>query len=181
MLGPVKSAPPMLESSSLLFAAWALPEAGPAGWTRAVHDAASHAFLGTVRVGEPARKAWFSWLRPYRLEVLETADAALLLTLVRSRSLMRLWDLYDAEEWRVGSLYPPVLLDADGVRRGFTQILAPDRGEVRSPAGHLLAGFEITAGQAARLTFAPDLEANPFLRMLLVANVLTLQLPPLYS
>ena len=49
---------------------------------------------------------------------------------------------------------------------------------ILGPAGDRLARFEVCTAQMLHLTFAPDLEPNPFLRMLLLGNVLTLHPPP---
>src|SRR5438270_807462 len=107
----------MLESASLLIQPWQ-PGDGGSGWTRTVCDESTSARLGMIRCAAPARPAWLSWLRGQRLEVLETDDAALLMTLVQRWGLTRRWDVYDAEDRRVGTLYPPVLFDSDGGRRG---------------------------------------------------------------
>lgn len=167
----------MLESSSLLLSSWT-PDVASGLWQRVVADGTNGAALGQVRYREPVRRSWFAWLRAYRLEVLETEDAALLCTVVRSWGLLRLWDVYDAEERRVGSLYPPSLLDGEGFRCGRTRLADSRCGDVLSPSGGRLAEFVIDAAGALRLRFAPEPRPDPFLRMLLLADALTLQLPP---
>jgi hypothetical protein len=162
----------MLENSSLLLLPWTRAHEQ---WCRGVHDAADATPLGLVR-WFGSKRSWLSWFPAYRLEFLETEDEALLMSLVRSWGFLRLWDLYDAEENRVGSIYPPVLLDAAGQRRGYLRLDNADRGEILDVGGKRLADFEGT--QKLRISFAAGLEANPFLRMLLLAAVLTAQPVP---
>src|SRR4051794_16398633 len=85
----------MLERAVLLLLPWLLDATNPAQqvWLRQVLDGATAEPLGLVRWA-CKRRAWLAWFRPYRLEVLETEDAALLLTLVRSWSWLKLWDVY---------------------------------------------------------------------------------------
>lgn len=166
----------MLESSCLLFSPWT-PDADGL-WRRVVADGETAGALGQVRYREPARRSWFAWLRACRLEVLETEDAALLCSSVRSWGLLQLWDVYDAEDRRVGSIYPPSLLDGEGLRCGYTRLDDEQSGAVISPTGSLLAEFAVAAEGVLRLRFAPDLRPDPFLRMLLLADALSLQLPP---
>jgi hypothetical protein len=168
----------MLESASLLLLPWTFDRAEQVSWVRSIRDGATEAPLGVVRCAAK-RRSWLAWFQSYRLDVLETEDEALLLTLVRSWGLLRLWDLYDAEENRIGSIYPPVLLDRDGVRRGYIQVASSHQAEVIGVDAARLADMDIDATQGLRLRFAPELEANPFLRMLLLGSALTLQPPPL--
>ena len=170
----------MLERTSLLLSAWTpAPRDAPGGWSRTVHDAAAGSYLGRVRPASPQGWSWITWFRPLRLEALETDDDALLCTLIRSWGLVRSWELFDAEERRVGSLYPPMLLDSEGYRRGYTQFETPTLGHFIAPSGPRLARFEITEAHTLRLDFAADLEPNPFLRMLLFSAAATLQPTPL--
>src|SRR5437899_536914 len=108
----------MLESSNLLVLPWQhAPSRG--GWIRPIADGDTAAALGFVCARGPAKRSWLSWLRGQRLEVLEGDDAALLMTLARSWGFSRCWDVHDAEERAVGSVYPLLLVDSESGRRGF--------------------------------------------------------------
>jgi hypothetical protein len=167
----------MLESASLVLLPWALEQgtAGPGAWSR--HVLADGVPGGLIRCTE-RRRGWLGWFPSYRLEVLETEDEALLLTLVRSRSLFRLWDLYDAEENRIGSIYPPVLLDSEGQRRGYLQVENGHQGQLLGLSGRPLAEFKLDATKALHLHFTAEADFNPYMRMLLLGGALTLQPPP---
>lgn len=168
----------MLESASLLLMPWTFERAEFISWSRPIREAGSGARLGVIRCSS-RRRSWLAWFQSYRLEVLETEDEALLMTLVRSWGILRLWDLYDAEESRVGSIYPPVLLDREGQRQGYIQIRTQHQGDIIGLAAERLADFEIDRTQGLHLRFAEGLDANPYLRMLILGSVLTLQPPPL--
>ncbi len=168
----------MLEASSLLIHPWQPDGADVRGWSRSIADGATWAILGRVRWLGPPERSWFDWLRGQRLEVVETEDAALLMTVVRPWGLGRLWDLYDAEERRVGTIAYPVLLDGEGGRRAYVDRQAPTVGRILGPASQPLAEFTRRPDEVTQLRFAADLEANPFLRMLLVGCVLTQESAP---
>jgi hypothetical protein len=173
----------MLEASSLLIHPWQRTGEGPGderpgGWSRTVQDGATSAALGAVRWQGPPRRGWLDWLRGQRLEVLETEDAALLMTLVRPWGLSRQWDVYDAEERRVGTVHPPALLDSDGGRRGYLDRHSETRGKIVETGSRPLADYERRSDEVTLLQFAPDLEANPFLRMLVLACVVVQEPAP---
>jgi hypothetical protein len=168
----------MLEASSLLIHPWHIGNGPTAGWARLVLDGTTSAAVGRIRWTGPPDDAWFAWLRGHKLEVLETEDAALLMTLVRPWGLSRQWDVQDAEERRVGTLYPPVLLDSEGGRRACVESVDPTHGKVLNPSACVLAEYERMPNQSTLLRFAADLEANPFLRMLIVGGVIVQEQPP---
>lgn len=166
----------MLETASLLIHPWEMTHAN--GWCRRIADATTSSPLGQVRwLGRP-QPSWFDWLRTQRMEVLETDDAALLMTLVRSWGVSRFWDLFDAEERRVGSIALPVLLDSEGGRRAYLDRADRDHGRLVNPRSRVLAEYARQTDAAMLIRFAPDLEANPFLRMLLLGCVLIDEVPP---
>src|SRR5690242_11430614 len=108
----------MLEHSCLHVAPWTPTRADAfQSWIRPI-SASPSTPLGFVRLEGAFRTAWFSWLRSVHLDVYETEDASHLMRLIRSWGVLQLWDVYDAEERRVGSIYPPSLVDAEGERRG---------------------------------------------------------------
>src|SRR4051794_30360819 len=109
---------PMLEHARLHIAGWT---AAAKGWTRAVSDEAGSP-LGFIRFTGRTKASWFSWLRGTRLEVYETDDASHLMTLVRSWGMTRIWDVYDADDQHIGSVYLSSLVDATGERRGYIDV-----------------------------------------------------------
>jgi hypothetical protein len=171
----------MLEASSLLIHPWHVSNGAPHCWSRPVLNGATSAALGTIRWVGPPEGAWFAWLRGHRLEVLETEDAALLMTLVRPWGLSRLWDVCDAEERHVGTVYPPVLMDSEGGRRAYVDATDPTHGKVLDPTARVLAEYERMPERVTLLRFAADLEANPFLRMLIVGGVIVQEQPPVFQ
>lgn len=159
----------MLEHSCLQVACWtSVTTAGSAPvWTRSISDAAGNP-LGFVRFQGRAKASWFSWLRGARLEVYETDDVSHLMTVVRSWGMTRTWKVLDADERRVGFVYPTSLVDATGARRGSLD----RRDRILDPAGQVLASFRKSTPLILEVTFAADQAANPFLRMLLLAGIL---------
>jgi hypothetical protein len=168
----------MLEAPSLLIHPWHNSNGVQHGWSRLVLNGATSASLGSIRWIGPPRDAWFASLRGHRLEVLETDDAALLMMLVRPWGMTRMWHVWDAEERRVGMVYPPVLMDGEGSRRGYVDAVDHTCGMVLDPSARVLAEFERTTDWITMLRFAADLEPNPFLRMLIVAGVIVQEQPP---
>jgi len=168
----------MLEYSVLQVGLWTeRPAAGSAPtWVRHIAGAAGQP-LGFVRFDGAVRSPFFSWLRSVRLEVYETDDASHLMSLVRAWGVLRIWDVYDAEERRVGSIYPPNLVDSEGQRRGFLEHHGPDRGKALDPANHVLATFQRRL-DSLDLAFMPEPAPNPFLRMLILGAVLCLDPAP---
>jgi hypothetical protein len=100
------------------------------------------------------------------------------MTLIRPWGLSRLWDIWDAEERRVGCVYPPILLDGDGGRRGYINVEDGMHGKILNPAARVLAEFERRSDEVTVLRFAADLEQNPFLRMLLLGGVIVQEAQP---
>jgi hypothetical protein len=167
----------MLESSSLLIFPWKNDPAR-GGWIRPIAEGETGAALGLVSLDAPASRSWFNWLLPRHLEVLEGDDNALLMTLIRRWGLSRSWELHDAEEQRVGTVYSRVLVESEGGRRGFLDRTDPHHGRIVGPESQTLAEYEAKPGPAVLLRFAADLEANPFLRMLILAGVLVQERMP---
>jgi hypothetical protein len=161
----------MLEALSLLIYPWQVDAGGGAVPVRVVAEGSTRARLGEVRWLGRKERSWFEWLRGQRLEVVETDDDALLMTLVRPWGLAPRWDVYDAEERRVGMIAYPALFDSERGRRG-TFMRQEGQARIVGPADDLLAECGPAADRATFLRFAPRLERNPFLRMLLLGGVL---------
>ncbi len=163
----------MLEHPCLRLAPWTRADAA---WIRAVTDAAGGA-VGFARFVGKSKSSWFSWLRGMRLDVYETDDASHLMTLIRPWGMFRIWDVYDADEQRIGSIYPPSIVDSNGERRGYLDLRGRENGQLISPYANgdgvaPLATFQSRLPHFLEVTFAHDPAANPFLRMLLLAAVL---------
>ena len=159
----------MLEHATLHLGCWT---SATEGWTRTVTDAAGNP-LGFVRFVGSTKASWFSWLRGARLEVYETDDASHLMTLVRSWGMTKNWDVFDADERRVGNIGPPSLVDANGERRGSLDV-----ERILDPSRQTLATFRKLTPLILEVTFAADQAANPFLRMLLLAGILVQDASP---
>lgn len=140
-------------------------------WTRRVTDAAANP-LGFVRFEAKPESWWFSWMRGVRLELYETADASHLMTMIRSWGMSRVWEIYDAEERYVGSIYPPSLVDSEGGRRGYLDVASRDQARILDADGSVLATWQRTSSGLLEATFASDPSGNPFLRMLVLAGVI---------
>ena len=163
---------PMLEHSSLLVHDW-FCEAPTC--TRSITDMAGQP-LGYVRLEAVEDATWFSWLRKVRLDVYETEDASHLMSLTRSWVALRAWDVYDAEDRHVGSIHPKTLMTAERVRVGLLDLESGDQGRINDPSGQTLAEYRKKSGDALEVTLTgpPD----PFLRMLILGSILTLDPAP---
>jgi hypothetical protein len=160
----------MLEQAELVLRPWAPARRGdPAAPARPVCAGRSGAVLGFVVRRAAEGWAWWPWSRPERLEVFETEDESLLLTVARGWG--NTWKVLDADDRLVGQIR------GDYVYDGEAQCLA-----VREPAGEgfgrLVSGDEALAEWAphengVRLAFADRLEKEPFAKMVLLAAVLT--------
>lgn len=169
----------MLEHSCLHVTSWTRDTrtGSTSVWLRRICDKGAHP-LGFVRFAGEPRRSWFSWLRGARLDVYETEDESHLLTLIRPWGILRPWQVYDAEDRRVGSIYLPSLLDTDGHRRALLDATDRDHGIIRDPQDRVLASFHSTPATELEVIFQPELDANPFLRMLLLGGILLLEGAP---
>jgi hypothetical protein len=169
----------MLEHSRLLVHNWTRkPQTeGGQAWVHAIADAEGAA-LGFVRLESNSNPSWFSWLRKVRLEVLETEDASLLMCVTRSWGVLRAWEVDDAEGHHVGSIITKYIVSTDGARLGHLERSPGGQARIVDSAGRVLARFVKKIGGVDELTFAPDPQANPFLRMLMLGCFLTLEPAP---
>jgi hypothetical protein len=163
----------MLEEAELLICPWAA-EAGPSHVTirkRLIRLPATGQFLGFARAAAPL--AWRSWLTRKTIEVFETEDASLLMTIYRPWGLRRSCEVHDAEERRVGFIYRNGLWEDCGARLADVQKLTADGGRFISPAGAELADFEPAHPDGIRLAFHAALDRKPFARMTVLAAALS--------
>lgn len=171
----------MLEHDQLRLAAWSwidgdAPATLPAAcWGRRV-DAADGALLGWICATRGG--SWWG-LGPRLLEVVETEDAALVMTIARGWFGLGPWLVHDAEGYRVGSVLGPHLLDAWGFRGAVVVCESPTHRVIRGLPGQPLASWTVAADGALGLRFLAEGAVDPFQRMvLLAAAVVSESLPP---
>ena len=158
----------MLEQRGLVLGAWT----GAEPRQRPVLDADSDEPLGFVRCH--GRRGWLRWLGGQTLQVFETEDASLLLTLFRPTGWLRAWQLDDADGRAVASLRGVTVRDANGYCLGVC-LAGRDEGGVRylNPRGVEVGAWAVTPAGVC-LRFSPEV-TNPFLRMALLAATLVLE------
>jgi hypothetical protein len=155
----------MLEQRVLLL----LPACDSA--TRAIVSADSGAPQGFAQ-WRPRKGAWWR-LRPAVLAVHEDEDAPLLFTVRRWLALLPWREVRDAEGRRIGFLFGKWLSNRLGRRLARVERLDEGAYAFRQPNGRLLG--EVRLGpEGARLTFASEVEHEPFVKMLLLAAALAL-------
>jgi hypothetical protein len=168
----------MLEHSPLMVHAWRrTPLNDGEAWTRPITDGASRP-LGFVRHENAAGFSWLFWLRNLRLDVFETDDASHLMSLTRSRLMLPIWEVRDAEDRQVGSIYPKSFIASSGELLGFLDLERGEHGRILDSSGSVLAKFAKKTGAQLEVAFMPEPTVNPFLRMLVLASILTLDAKP---
>jgi hypothetical protein len=112
-----------------------------------------------------------------KVEVFESEDESLLMTLYRPWGLGRKWDVVDAEGRRVAQLCRDVVFDGLGERLA-TMSAGADSSEMalRDCEGEILASWRDAEGQSRYFRFGKGVADNPFWRMAALAGVLAL--PP---
>jgi hypothetical protein len=175
----------MLELSSLLLRPWihsfeaAWPKATVRGgcWMRAIVEPVTDLSLGFAVWDAAGLSGFFSWLGRKKVQVFESEDESLLMTLYRPWGLSRKWEVVDAEERRIGRLFRDVVLD--GMGELLATMSAYGDGlemALRDPEGAILATWRDIPGQGRYFRFGEAVADNPFLRMAVLAGVLAL--PP---
>lgn len=169
----------MLECQSLWLGSWAAGLGqctAPAGelprW--AILEAESRRLLGLARLRSRPVSVWFaSWHRPM-LEVVEGEDESLLFTLARGWG--QGWVVCDAEGQRVGTMRGNLARDGAGQRLAlFSPSSDGLLGCWRAGDGQELATATrdgLGEGEGVVLRFAPRLDGQPFVKMLLLAMLL---------
>jgi len=146
------------------------------GWIHRIDAEKTGSELGCVR--KLPSLSIFN-LGPNRLEVCETEDAALLMSLEQGWFGFGRWRVLDAEGLQVGSVIGPHLLDEQGSY--FAAVLNESAAakRIRRKDDAVLSQLEMTKEGSLIVRFAADLEANPFLRMVLLgACILQQPCPP---
>jgi hypothetical protein len=176
---------PMLEQPSLLLRPWvhSLEVVWPknkvqgAGWLRIIADPATDRPLGFAAWETAGLSAWLAWLGRKKIQVFESEDESLLMTLYRPWGLMRMWEVLDAEERRVGRLFRDAIFDGYGSRLATMSVTADGSEMVlRATTGTVLGTWQDIPGQGCFFRFGEALDGNPFVRMVTLAGVLAL--PP---
>jgi hypothetical protein len=175
----------MLEQPSLLLRpwihsfeiAWPKTHVQGSGWVRAIVNPTTERDLGFAAWGSGGMPGWLAWLGRKRIQVFEGEDASLLLALYRTWGLVRLWDVFDAEERRVGHVERDAVYDNFGARLA-TMCVAVDDSEsvLRGEDGLVLATWQQIPGQGCYFRFGDVAANSPFIRMAALAGVLAL--PP---
>jgi hypothetical protein len=164
----------MLESAALRIRPWEMCTADPAGrqrrgiFRRRLVEDSGGKVLGFVT----SQRRMLSWLKRKRLEVYESDDASLLMTVWGPGWLYRFWEIFDAEDRPRGVIDRAWLFD--GVGEGLAILDMPagsNSGKFTSPVGVELGTFQLLGADGARLTFTRDLD--PFARMVLLGAILS--------
>jgi hypothetical protein len=172
----------MLEQRALLLGPWIDAERVPCfrddsrhrgQIARMIWDPDSDAFLGVARGHPKVRRSWLGWLAGQLVQVFETEDASLLMTLYRPWGPSRTWQVRDAEERGVGFLFRTVLWDAHGRRVATARMPEHDLpGRFVGAGGMQLGTIVRRANESLLLTFGAPLDGDPFARMMLVGATL---------
>ena len=175
----------MLEQPSLLLRPWlhAFDEAWPkamgagGGWLRVLVCPATEKRLGIAAWETTGPSGWRTWLSRKRIQVFESDDESLLMTLYRPWGLARTWDVRDAEDRRVAQLLRHGVYDGSGVPLA-RMALSSDGSEasLRGADGAALATWQDMPGNGRYFRFGDGFDNNPFVRMSVLAFVLAL--PP---
>ncbi len=143
---------------------------GGLAWIRSVTDGADRP-LGFVRLDGAPRGSWLNWFRKVRLDVFETDDASHLMSVTRSWGMLHIWEVDDAEDRHIGTVYTKSIVSAEGERLAWIE-----HGRLLDRAGQQLASFGRKAQGVLEVTFAPP--PNPFVRMLVLGCALALEPGP---
>jgi hypothetical protein len=122
--------------------------------------------LGFAHWPPQAPRAWWPSFGHCLVEVHEQEDEPLLFTVHRAWSLLPRREVRDADGHPVGSLLGRLIQDALG-----RTIAAWQDGVFRNPYQRILADLAPSSG-GMRLSFADDLNGEPFVKMLLLAATL---------
>lgn len=118
----------------------------------------------------PLSGIW-GWLGASIIEVREEEDAPLLCTIWRRFAWSLRREVRDAEGYTVGAVVGRIVLNEFNRRIAECTPLSAGQGSMLTPRGELLATLETTA-TGLKLEFRPEVEGDPFLKMLLLAAAL---------
>ena len=162
----------MLEKPSLLLCPWQSSPSGEAAVrVRPIMDDAGTT-IGFARQSLPTTPLWLRWLKRRVLEVYEMPDNSLVFGLRRGLGWRSSWHVVDADNRLVGVIRDLAVLDGFGrFLAAIDQSSRPGKARFVAIHGRELGEFESTR-KGTRVMFSPELEGNPFARMLLLGGVL---------
>ena len=158
----------MLEHPSLLLR----PGSPGPGETRTLVDPATGRLVGVARWQLPARRLWFPWFSGPVLTVHEADDEPLVFTVRRRGVLRPRWEVGDADGHRVALVWPGWVLDRFGDCLAWVDHAPNGGARFHGRDGREVAWLD-WSGEDLRLTFAPELQGEPFIKMALLAAALT--------
>lgn len=173
----------MLEQPTLLLCPWFAADSGAgsdsaidgdtgrkrAEWTRRIIEPALERRLGFARWDDSGLAGW---LGRRLIQLFETDDASLVMTLERPWGMFRMWHVRDAEERQVGYAFRDVLFDGGGARLASLAPAGDGETALQTRGGQTLATWQHAPGGGILFRFAAHLDDNPFLRMVSLAAVL---------
>jgi hypothetical protein len=169
----------MLEEADFLVHAWSRHAVsnGESAWIRNITNSSSKQ-LGFVRFDGDPERSWWSWLRQVRLDIFETEDASHLLTILKNWGVLGSWIVQDAEGNHVGNLYSSTIITSEPLKIARIDIDANGNGAIRDMATQPIARVVQRADGVQEIAFTSEMSSNPFVRMLVLASVLTIAPTP---
>ena len=169
----------MLDRALLILGAWQPDPADGAVRIRPIRDEATGETLGLVRRAKIGKKTWWRfWSLPTPLEVCETDDRALMMSIRPSRVANGVWLVRDCDGNDIGRLRGQDLLDPWGQPFARRDLDADGAWSLREFDGRAYATCAPTSSGDDALVFVDAELTNPFLRMLVVASFLLLRPRP---
>lgn len=158
----------MLERQELWLGPWSADDPR----RRAISEAPGLEPLGQARWRPRPTSLWERWWTRPTLEVVETEDESLLLTVRRFWGWGPAWDVYDADEHCLGTVTGRTVRDSLERRLAFVeQSVDASAWRILSPDGPELATADVSA-DGCLLTFSAPIDDNPFAKMLVLAVLL---------
>lgn len=167
----------MLEQTVLLLQPWQpAPDNVAAARVRPVRDGQGD-LVGFVRQEPVQAPRWLRWLARAVVVAHELPDLSLVFLLRRSWGWPGSWEVLDAEERLVGTVRGHALLDGLGhLLAVIEQPNGEGRGRILAVQGRELGDYR-REGEGTRLTFAAEMEGNPFAKMMVLGAVVARQQP----
>jgi hypothetical protein len=176
LIFPARPRKPMLTRRRLMVGPWQPDVAEGARRVRPVRDSATGAALGVVRWAPVERKRWWHfWSSATALEICETDDRALVMSVRPSRISKGAWVVLDCDGNEVGKLRGDDVLDPWG--NAFARRACDSSGTwtLRELDGRGYATCSMAPGGDDAIDFLEPALTNPFLRMLVIGSFLLLR------